>query len=330
MRRPLRLRSGMASWTRLGVAFAFAVTGAACAQEAPAPGPEVDSPRRTIAVTIDDLPVGRGHPLSHQQRVTRDLLAQIAEAGVPAIGFVNEGKLDVDGEREARTALLQAWVDFGLDLGNHTYDHPSLYDTPLVEFEDQVRRGDEVTNRLLAARGDSARYFRHPYLNTGPDLETKRAFEGWLSGEGYTVAPVTHDNAEYVYAHAYDNAVEAGDAALQTRIADAYVAYMDSTAAYYEALSRELFGREIAQVLLIHANALNADHLGALLAMFERRGYAFVSLDEALADPAYASEDTYAGRAGMSWLQRWAITRGVRLTSEPTPHAWVEAAASGP
>ena len=315
------MRSGL-----LAAALAIA-TGAACAQPTPpasGEAPEKPAAERTIALTVDDLPVGRGHPLAWQQRVTRALVRRITEAGVPATGFVNEGKLLVDDQLEARTALLQQWVDAGFDLGNHTYGHPSLFDTPLADFQDQVRRGDVVTNRLLAARGDSARYFRHPFLNVGPDLETKRAFEAWLADEGYTVAPVTHDNAEYVYALAYDHALEAGDAALQARIADAYVAYMDTTAAYFEGLAADLFGREMAHVLLIHANALSADHLDRLVAMFRGRGYRFVSLDEALEDPAYDSEDTYVGRAGMSWLQRWAITRGARFESEPIPDPWVE------
>ncbi len=305
--------------TRLAL-LALLMASSACAQDVPKP---VVGAQRVIAVTIDDLPVvGLEGGLAYQQRVTRGLLAQIAAAGVPVTGFVNEGKLDVEGEREPRTALLRAWVDAGLDLGNHTRDHPSLFDTPLAEFREQVRLGDPVTNRLLAARGDSARFFRHPYLNTGPDLETRRAFEAWLGDEGYAVAPVTHDNAEYVYARAYDRA--AGDGALRARIADAYVAYMDTTAGYYEALGRDLFGREVAHVLLIHANALNADHLGALLAMFERRGYGFVSLDQALRDPAYLSDDTYVGRAGLSWLQRWALTRRVPFESEPPADPWVQ------
>jgi len=309
------------------VAVVAAATGAACAQPAtPASGGAPGEPfaERTVALTVDDLPVGRGHGLAHQQRVTRDLVRRITEAGVPAIGFVNEGKLFVDGRIEARTDLLRRWVDAGLDLGNHTYGHPSLFDTPLAEFQDQVRRGDVVTNELLAVRGDSVRYFRHPFLNVGPDRETKDAFEAWLADEGYILAPVTHDNAEYIYALAYDNALEAGNDTLQTRVADAYLAYMDSTAAYFEGLADELFGREMAHVLLIHANALNADHLDRLIAMFRGRGYRFVSLDEALEDPAYASEDTYTGRAGMSWLQRWAIARGLRLESEPVPDPWVE------
>ena len=313
---------------RVALLLAVLFGASACAQPTSgAASAEADVPtvERTIALTIDDLPLGgRQGDLAHQRRVTRDLLRQIAEAGVPAIGFVNEGKLDVPGERAEREALLQAWVDAGHDLGNHTRDHPSLFDTPLAAFQEQVRQGDLVTNRLLAARGDSARYFRHPYLNAGPDLETKRAFEAWLPTVGYTVAPVTHDNSEWLYAFAYDNAAQSGDAALQARIADAYLAYMDTTAAYFEALGRDLFGREMAHVLLVHANALNAAHLGDLIAVFRRRGYRFVTLDEALDDPAYQSEDAYAGRAGMSWLQRWAITRRVPFESEPLVDPWVE------
>lgn len=301
-----------------------AIASAAYAQ--PTEAPADARPDRVIAVTIDDLPLG-GRPgdLAHQQRFTRDLLAQITAADIPVTGFVNESKLDVDGEREARADLLRQWVDAGLDLGNHTFGHPSLFDTPLAEYQDHVRRGAVVTNRLLAARGDSARYFRHPYLNVGPDLETKRAFESWLADQGYLIAPVTHDNAEWLYAFAYDRSRD--DPALQARIADAYLVYMDSTAAYFEALEQQLFGREIAHVLLLHANALNADHLSRLLDVYRQRGYRFVSLGAALEDPAYESDDTYVGRAGMSWLQRWAITRGVRLASEPEPDGWVNSIA---
>jgi peptidoglycan/xylan/chitin deacetylase (PgdA/CDA1 family) len=283
------------------------------------------APPRAIAVTIDDLPLGRRLDLQVARRTTDGLLEIIQATGIPVTGFVNEGKLEGPGGRVAWTQLLHQWVDAGVDLGNHTYSHFSLFNTPLAQFQENVLRGSVVTNALLSARGDSIRYFRHPYLNTGPDAETKAAFEAWLSEIGYRVAPVTHDNAEYIYAHAYDIALERQDHALARRVADAYIAYMDSTAGYYETLSRELFGREPAQVLLIHANALNSARLDDLLAMYERRGYAFVSLDAALEDPAYASADTYTGRAGMSWLQRWAITRGVRLTSEPVPDAWVVA-----
>ena len=43
--------------------------------------------------------------------------------------------------------------------------------------------------------------------------------------------------------------------------------------------------------------------------MYEGRGYGFISLAEALEDSAYDSEDGFVGNPGISWLDRWAITR---------------------
>ena len=48
------------------------------------------------------------------------------------------------------------------------------------------------------------------------------------------------------------------------------------------------------------ANALNADYFDKLAQMIEKRGYKFISLDEALKDKAYTSPDAYAGPAGIT------------------------------
>ena len=61
-------------------------------------------------------------------------------------------------------------------------------------------------------------------------------------------------------------------------------------------------------MLLIHASLLNADRFDTLARVIERRGYTFVTLEEALADSAYRSADTYVGPAGITWLHRWALT----------------------
>jgi hypothetical protein len=55
-----------------------------------------------------------------------------------------------------------------------------------------------------------------------------------------------------------------------------------------------------------------------------------VPLDSAMRDPIYRSRDTYVGQAGITWLHRWAITRGTpgsAFAGEPTVPEWVEAAA---
>ena len=83
---------------------------------------------------------------------------------------------------------------------------------------------------------------------------------------------------------------------------------------FYEDQSNQLFDRNIAQVLLLHANELNSDWFGVLADRLREQGYFFISLTEALQDPAYQSADTYIGPGGITWLHRWAITRNVDPT----------------
>jgi hypothetical protein len=105
---------------------------------------------------------------------------------------------------------------------------------------------------------------------------------------------------------------------------------MKAVVAYYEDQSRAFLGRQVSQVLLLHANRLNATVLPELLAALRRRGYVFVSLDEALTDPAYDLPDSYAGRGGITWLHRWALTAGKRgdfFAGEPPALDWIRSAA---
>jgi peptidoglycan/xylan/chitin deacetylase (PgdA/CDA1 family) len=244
---------------------------------------------------------------------------------------VNEDKL-VEGDRvdSARIALLRQWLEAGQQLGNHSYSHPDLHTTPPAAFHEDVLRGEVVTKELLRERGDQPRWFRHPFLHTGRDLEVKRALEGFLAEHGYSVAPVTIDNYDYVFARAYDHALDAADTTVADSIARTYIAYMDTATGFYEAQARAIIGYELPQVLLLHANRLNAHHLDDLIAMLERRGYGFITIDEALQDAAYDRPDEYVGPAGITWLHRWALTAGLRgdvFAGEPEVPAWIAARA---
>jgi len=285
-------------------------------------------PARVVAVTIDDLPVVA--VTSDWSSVTDRLLATLRDHQVPAIGFVNESKLYQSGALDSsRVALLSAWLRAGLELGNHTFAHRGAHDTPLAEYLDGIARGEVVTRELARRAGRPYRYFRHPQLHTGRSLEYKRSVERFLASRGYRVAPVTVDNQEWVYARAYVVANQRGDSALEGRVVEYYLRHMDSVFAYSEQLSRTLFQREIPLVLLIHANELNADHLGAVLERLEARGYSFAPLEHVLADSAYRSADRYIGPSGMSWLIRWAETRGVAIPAEPREEGWVSELAGG-
>jgi peptidoglycan-N-acetylglucosamine deacetylase len=106
-------------------------------------------------------------------------------------------------------------------------------------------------------------------------------------------------------------------------VAAAYVPYMESVFDFFERLSAETFGREIKQTLLLHANEINADHFDELAAMLKRRGYGFVTLEEALKDPAYAEPDALY-KSGVSWIHRWRAARGLQQKWEPRSPKFVD------
>lgn len=270
------------------------------------------SPKRYIAVTIDDLPVvSTRKDINNRREITNKILRHILRGKIPAIGFVNEGKLYANGKLDdAQVDLLRQWAAAGLELGNHSYSHKSLNAIDLAVYEKDILAGEPVTRDLMKAKGKTLRYFRHPYLQTGLSLEVKADLNKFLKENGYTIAPVTIDNADWIFASAYDKAFDKGDKELIKRVGEAYVPYMESKIEYWERQSVRLFGREVRQTLLIHANFINSDYLDDLAKMLRKRGYEFVTLEEALKDEAYLLPDTFIKRAGISWLHRWALERG--------------------
>lgn len=279
------------------------------------------SVERSIAVTIDDLPViVTQSDAKKRADITRRLLGHIKKAKVPAIGFVNESKLYRDGKRnEEQIALLKMWLEAGLELGNHSFSHRSADAITVEEYTSDIVRGEEITKELLKQKKMKMRYYRHPFLHTGSDMEKKSAIYKFLADHGYTVAPITFDNADYIFARAYDNARDKNDADLMKKVGEAYVPYMEAKLDYWERQSMKTLGRPMSHTLLLHANSINAEFLDDLAAMMKKRGYKFVTLEESLKDEAYRLPDNFTRRAGISWLHRWTLDKGKEfvLPNEP-------------
>jgi beta-lactamase regulating signal transducer with metallopeptidase domain/peptidoglycan/xylan/chitin deacetylase (PgdA/CDA1 family) len=277
--------------------------------------------KRRVAVTFVALPAVRTYHTPRADKDTRRLLATLAANRIRTVGFVNEKQFyrEEDGGRldEERVRLLKLWLDAGHELGTQTRAHSNLYKTPLAEFQQDVIRGEEITGKLMSERGMRPRYFSYPYLNTGPNRETKEAAEAFLAGRGYQIHQVTIDNSDWLYGRVYADAHRAEDEETMRRVADEYLPYMERMFEYYEELSRTTLGYELPQVLMLTANALNAHKMEDLVAMMKRRGYEFVTLEEALEDKAYRQKTGYIGRGGLSWLERWALDKGQPLTDEP-------------
>jgi peptidoglycan/xylan/chitin deacetylase (PgdA/CDA1 family) len=281
---------------------------------------------RRVAITIDDGPVvNEMQDLANFERVSTGLIGALRAEQVPATIFINERQLNVHGQRDARAAVLERWLDAGFDLGNHTYSHPSLNDVPLWQFGDDVVKGEVITRSLLEKRGRSLVWFRYPYLHSGTTAETHQGIMEFLEQRGYKVAPVTVDYADYAFAGAYRTQLRAGAAETAARIKDAYLAQIDVGFDYAEKAAVDVFGAEVPQILLIHCNELNSATLRESIARIRARRYSFITLEEAMKDPVYQRPDSFTGPGG-SWLARTATALGrtISVTNARVPE-WIGA-----
>jgi peptidoglycan/xylan/chitin deacetylase (PgdA/CDA1 family) len=280
---------------------------------------------RQVAVTIDDLPAGMADrlPAADITALTAKLLGTLRDQKIPVVGFVNERKLYKAGEVDERIKALQMWLDYGFELGNHTFSHMSLNQAGLKPWEDDVIQGESVTRLLLTQHKMKLRYFRHPYLDTGRDLATRREAEAFLVARGYRIAPITLDGWDWMFAGLYEDAKKRNDTALQQQIVKEYLAYHDAVFAFAEQLSVKIIGYEPRQILLLHASNLEADHIGELMDVLRKRGYRFITLGDALDDAAYSLPDTYVGEGGTGWIDQWAITQGKVPQGAPAFPQWV-------
>jgi peptidoglycan/xylan/chitin deacetylase (PgdA/CDA1 family) len=297
----------------LGCALALTATaGGAKRDRKPA------QPDRRIAITIDDLPwqwAGRLHPEVFAARHAK-LIAAVRASGVTGVGFVNEKELEVDGKVDpARVQMLRDWLDAGWELGNHTWGHVDYHAVGLDAYEADVLKGERQLRPLLAERKQTPQWFRHPWLRNGRTPEERAALDAFLAAHGYRTAPVTVNTGEWIWANAYERTLDgdlpdADRQAMLARLRGAYVPYLLAKLDHYEQQSMTLLGYAVPQVLLLHANELNADAFQELIAGMQQRGYRVVSLEDAVRDPAYARKDGYLGPVGISWLHRWALAEG--------------------
>jgi peptidoglycan/xylan/chitin deacetylase (PgdA/CDA1 family) len=288
--------------------------------------PNGQTPARRVAITIDDGPVvGEPSDLANFQRVTNGLIAAFVAEKVPVTVFINEGQLNVQGQRDARAAVLDQWLDAGFEIGNHTYSHKSANNVPVDEFLDDAIKGEVVMAQLLKQRGKTLTWFRYPYLHSGQTAEIHDIILTFLDHHGYRAAPVTVDYADYSFAGVYRRELRAGNVDVAEGIKQAYLDQVDVGFDRAERASVEVFGREIAQILLIHCNELNSVSLRESIARMRQRGYQFITLGEAMRDEVYTRPDTFAGSGG-SWISRSAraLSKELTLGGQPPLPQWIQ------
>lgn len=286
----------------------------------------------TVALTIDDLPfvvTDSSRPMRSADAKTADaanhkLLKALARHKVPVTGFVIQKNVEELG-LGAGGGILRAWIQHGLDLGNHTYGHPDFDDFTTEQFEDQITRGETTFAPLMNAAGRRPEFFRFPFNHTGDTKEKRDAVAAFLAQRGYRLAPCTIENSDWMFNIAYGRMLARHDKASAARLRADYLAFTDAQVEYFNRLNRQVLGYEPPQIMLIHDNQLNADVIQDLLKIFERKQFRWVTLREAESDPAYLAPDTLITKYGPMWGFRWAKERNVKIDGslEPDPPKWI-------
>jgi peptidoglycan-N-acetylglucosamine deacetylase len=252
-----------------------------------------------MAITIDDLPFGypRNLTLAEQGAAVTRVLATLDKHGVTATVFV-VGRAVTDANR----VLVDAVVQAGHVVGNHSFSHQDLGVAPVDDFILDIQKGE----RAIKAWLKGVQYFRYPFLRQGDTVAKRDAVLSWMAARGIVVAPVTIDNNEYEY---NQRLVDAKVDGRTIDVRDAYLDHMMEAAAYYDAKGRAKMGRAVKQILLIHMNYLNSRYLDDLLQRFRDNGWSFITFEEALKDDVYRLKYDYVGVKGAGHLDAIRPTR---------------------
>lgn len=258
-----------------------------------------------IAFTFDDLPSHGPLPQGETRlQIAQSILDTLRQQHMPpTYGFVNGVHLTTD---PSSGEVLKAWTAAGQPLGNHTYSHPNLAGMTAEAFEQEIEK-NEATLKQYAGDSDW-HWLRFPFLSEGDTIEKRRAVRAWLTAHNYKIAEVNMSFGDYLWNPPYARCVAKHDDAGIKELHDLYLAAADDAIAPTRALSKEVYGRDIAYVLLMHIGAFDARMLPELIALYRSHGFTFVSLPEAEKDPAY-SDDADIAPAGGTELDQLAIKR---------------------
>jgi peptidoglycan/xylan/chitin deacetylase (PgdA/CDA1 family) len=255
-----------------------------------------------VAITFDDLPLnGDLPPAVTRAQIARDAIALLKARHLPAAyGFVNAQKLE--GNPDAAEAL-KIWAA-SEPLGNHTYGHLDLNANPAEAFERQIGENEPVLE-LLAGKDGNWHWLRYPFLREGDTIEKRRAVREYLEAHGYRVAQVTLDWEDYLWNSAYARCAGRNDAPSIARLKSSYLSVESAYLDLGRDLAKLVYGRDIHHVLLLHLGAFTSTILPDALDLMQKKGFSFVTLEEAESDPLYEGDPDVGSKYGGTLLELW-------------------------
>lgn len=243
----------------------------------------VSLPAQKVALSLDDAPFLRPSPRLAASAQHLAMLEALKVRKVKAILFANGVN---GGDTPEGKAILRAWGEAGHLLANHSYSHWDLNrdEVSLEAYQADALKGEALIRDLP---GFTKRY-RYPFLRAGNTVAKRDGFYAFLAARGDGIGHVSIDTADYLLDERLRKRLEREPGAEVAPYRDLYLKHLWACARFYDAWSREAFGRGIPHVILLHSRLLNGLFLGDVIDFFRAQGWTWVDPDTAFADPAYA------------------------------------------
>ena len=263
-----------------------------------------------VAITFDDLPLnGDLPPGVTQVQIAREAIALLkGRQAPPAYGFINAKKLEGDGDA---AQALRVWAA-AEPFGNHTYAHIDLNENPAEAFERDIDQ-NEPALELLAGKDSNWHWLRYPFLREGNTVEKRRAVRAYLQAQGYRVAQVTLDWEDYLWNSAYARCAAKNDAQSIGWLKSSYLSIESSYLDLGKDLARQVYGHDINHVLVLHLGAFSSTILPDALDLMQKKGFTFVTLEEAESDPVYRGDPDVGSKYGGTLLELWMEAKKIKF-----------------
>ena len=260
---------------------------------------------QSVAFTFDDGPKIDATPLLSPQARNQAILDALARHQVKAALFVTAGN---GANVPEGYALARAWGEAGHAIANHTMTHPDLnrQTVTLAQYQRELLDCD----RIIATLPGYEKWFRFTFLREGNTPEKRDGMRAFLKEQGYRNAYVSLDTSDWRLDEKLRQILSANPKADVAPVKQLYLAHIRQRALAYRALSQQVQGRDIAQVILLHHNLINALWLGDAIAMFKEMGWTIVTPAQAFVDPVYQLQPDRPA-AGQSLLLSMARSLGI-------------------
>ena len=236
----------------------------------------ISAQSQEIAITFDDAPRPDSRLFSGEER-TQKLISSLKKANVRDVLIFVTTKYITDQTKKR----LEAYVDAGFHLGNHSHSHFSAHKEDIGAYLSDIT----VASDELKKFENVVPFYRYPYLHEGNDRKTRDSIRQHLISMGYRNGYVTVDNYDWYMDSLLQKALSNGKQVDYDALKKAYVSILWEAILFYDKIAHKTLGRSPKHVLLLHENDMAALFIDDLIEHIRSQGWKIISPQEAYEDP---------------------------------------------